>query len=124
MTPTTQINARISAPLKSAGDIGLEAAGLSTSEAVRALWELAARYKDMPEKLHAALFPDEETKRERALAKERERKAKLIRDSSNMFVEYLEARGLDPYVQVEMPTDEEAEEMVLLEELGEDSDLF
>lgn len=38
----SQINVRMSSALKEAGDAGLSSIGLTASEAVRSLWELAA----------------------------------------------------------------------------------
>ena len=40
--PTAQVNVRMDASLKAAGDEGLARAGITPSEAVRALWEAAA----------------------------------------------------------------------------------
>lgn len=54
---TTQINARIDRALKANGDAALLDAGITPSEAIRALWELALRYKDAPRTLHELLFP-------------------------------------------------------------------
>ena len=39
---TTQINVRIDRALKSSGDAALSDAGITPSEAIRAVWELAA----------------------------------------------------------------------------------
>lgn len=53
-----QVNARIDAELKEAGDAALAAAGLTPTQAVRMLWSLAVRYQDEPERLHEVLDPD------------------------------------------------------------------
>lgn len=55
---TAQINARLNPVLKQRGDEGLLGAGLSPSQAIRALWELAARNTDNPEAIQRALFPE------------------------------------------------------------------
>lgn len=55
-----QVNARIDANLKAAGDAGLAAAGYTPTQAVRALWALAKRCQNDPQKLRAALDPDAE----------------------------------------------------------------
>ena len=55
---TAQINARIEPELKASGDAALAAAGLSPTQAIRALWELAARNADNPSAIEAALFPE------------------------------------------------------------------
>lgn len=54
---TTQINVRIDRKLKDSGDAALSGAGLTPSEAIRALWELAVRLKETPEALRDVLFP-------------------------------------------------------------------
>ena len=41
-TPAAQVNVRMDPSLKTAGDAGLARAGLSPSEAVRAVWKIAA----------------------------------------------------------------------------------
>ena len=47
----TQINARIDPGLKAGGDAGLEAAGYTTTQAIRALWKPASRLRGKPERL-------------------------------------------------------------------------
>lgn len=50
MTATIQLNARLDKDLKSSGDAALALIGLSPTQAVRALWEKAAkRGKDLEE---------------------------------------------------------------------------
>ena len=50
MTSTIQLNARLDRELKSSGDAALALIGLSPTQAVRALWEKAARRgKDLEE---------------------------------------------------------------------------
>ena len=53
-TASSQLNVRIDSDLKRAGDAVFTSIGLSPSQAVRALWELAANHKDEPERLRAA----------------------------------------------------------------------
>ena len=55
---TAQINARIEPELKASGDAALAAAGLSPTQAIRALWELAARNADDPSTIETTLFPE------------------------------------------------------------------
>lgn len=79
MAPASaQINARIGSDLKRAGDAGLAAADLGPSQAIRALWELAAQYADAPEKLLAALFPQRVADEEDELDLERKRRADAV----------------------------------------------
>ena len=71
---TTQINVRIDRALKSSGDAALFDAGITPSEAIRAVWELGVRLKDSPQALRAALCPrsaeavGEEVRRRAAVA--------------------------------------------------------
>ncbi len=70
---TTQINVRIDRSLKDAGDAALLDAGVTPSEAIRALWELAVRCKEAPGALRDLLFPktaeeEDEAARRRAEA--------------------------------------------------------
>lgn len=51
----TQMNVRINAETKKQGDRALERIGLSPSEAVRALWEFAARHANEPASLQSLL---------------------------------------------------------------------
>lgn len=76
-TTLSQVNVRIDAKQKAAGDAALAAAGISPSEAVRALWDLAVRYSQEPGKLTAVLFPDREAQAQQAIEEARERKTKL-----------------------------------------------
>lgn len=90
----SQVNARIDADLKREGDEGLAAAGLTPTQAVRAVWELAARHKDQPEKIIAALFPDKKEADEKARRAEYERKKKLIDDAPKIAERYYKKAGL------------------------------
>lgn len=60
---TSQINVRIDAELKQAGDEALAAAGLTPTQAVRALWALAKRHASEPEEIVSALEPEETASR-------------------------------------------------------------
>ena len=74
-TATAQINARIDPELKARGDEALAAAGLSPTQAIRALWELAARNADRPDAIGSALCPDRDRKTD--AARESRRAARL-----------------------------------------------
>ena len=71
---TAQLNIRIDQALKSAGEAALAAAGYTTSQAVRALWKLAAEHRDDPEELRALLEPDTQSARAADRTAERERR--------------------------------------------------
>ena len=84
---TTQINARIDRALKANGDAALLDAGITPSEAIRALWELALRYKDAPRTLRELLFPAsqeelDEAALRRAAALEHARKGREAIDAA------------------------------------------
>ncbi len=55
---TAQINVRLNPLLKQRGDEGLASAGLSASQAVRALWDMAARNAENPSVIQRSLFPE------------------------------------------------------------------
>ena len=68
-TTAAQINVRLDADLKRSGDAALSKAGMTPSQAVRALWQLAASLADRPGALEDILLPS----RARAEQRERER---------------------------------------------------
>ena len=55
-TTAAQINVRLDADLKRSGDAALSRAGMTPSQAVRALWRLAASLADRPGALQDILF--------------------------------------------------------------------
>lgn len=71
-TTAAQINVRLDADLKRSGDAALSKAGMTPSQAVRALWQLAASLADRPGALEDILLPS----RARAEQREREKAAK------------------------------------------------
>lgn len=58
---TAQINVRLDRALKTAGDEALAEAGISPSEAVRALWDKLAKRGESLEALKRLLFSPEQT---------------------------------------------------------------
>ena len=95
-TASSQLNVRIDSDLKRAGDAVFTSIGLSPSQAVRALWELAANHKDEPERLRAALFPHEEEVSVAAHDKEKARKLKLAAQGPHIMEDVIRASGLNP----------------------------
>ena len=83
---TAQVNARLERSLKTAGDEAMAAAGISPSEAVRALWSLAASCKNKPAELIAALYPKKAEKREAQAEAIKKQRLALIAESE-AFVE-------------------------------------
>lgn len=89
----SQVNARIDAGLKSAGDAALAAAGLTPTQAVRMLWSLAVRYRDEPGKLRAALDPDSAEPSADELA-ERRRKVEVAHQGADLIEAFYREIGI------------------------------
>ena len=87
MALAAQVNARIDPELKRSGDKGLAAAGISPTEGVRALYELASLYAKKPSKLIAALYPKAEEQAEKTAADARARKLKLIDEGASIVAD-------------------------------------
>ena len=114
----SQVNARIDAELKEAGDAALAKAGLTPTKAIRGLWARFARLADCPEEIRELVSGrgDELPSEARA---ERDRKLALVREGSQIVAQSLASRGVDaPEVIEEIPY-EELRELVLLERLSE-----
>lgn len=93
---SAQVNARIDPELKRRGDEGLAAAGLTATQAVRALWSLAASCADDPGRLRAALLPEEVERERQEREAERQRKIRLAREGADIVKNALIALGIDP----------------------------
>ena len=113
-----QINARIDASLKSAGDAALANAGLTPTKAIRALWQRFTTLADRPEKIRelvagpsGELAPDERNERDRKLA--------LAREGATIVSRSLAARGITVPEGYEGLPYEELREQTLLERLRE-----
>ena len=113
-----QINARIDAGLKAAGDAALVNAGLTPTRTIRALWQRFANLADRPEKIRelvsesrSELTPDERDERDRKLA--------LAREGATIVLRSLAARGITVPEGFEGLPYEELREQVLLERLHE-----
>lgn len=91
---TSQVNARLDAALKARGDRALSQAGLTPTQAVRDVWELAVRYSSEPEKLLAILEPDRIAREENAQAELRERTAKAIDAGSSLLQQAFAKSGV------------------------------
>ncbi len=88
-----QVNVRMSAAVKDAGDKALAEVGLSPSEAVRALWEAVSARGETRERVLAALGITHVD------AAQRERRAKRVALVNRMAARYAslgEAGGIDP----------------------------
>ena len=93
---TAQINARLNPVLKQRGDEGLSGAGLSPSQAIRALWELAARNSDNPEAIQRALFPERAEVQEAELSAAQCRRAEAIGKGAHVVEDAYRTMGVVP----------------------------
>lgn len=92
---TSQVNARIEASLKHAGDAALANAGFTPTQAVRAVWQLAADNADSPEVIIKALDPDRGEADPAAWDQERIRRAEWARRGPAILgAEVARLRGL------------------------------
>ena len=110
-----QVNARIDAELKDAGDAALAAAGLTPTQAVRMLWSLAARYRDEPERLREALDPDSAAPSADEMA-ERRRKIEAVRKGASLMEKFFEEFAIAPQPEPDRQSLSEREYYDLLRE--------
>lgn len=114
---TAQINVRIDAGLKQAGDRALMRAGYTTTSAIRALWERFASLEDDPEGVQEIIEPVAATSdpadasRAQSLAN--------ARGGARIFSSALEELGIPMAVPAEEVPYDELREGVLLERLEE-----
>ena len=114
----SQVNARIDAGLKAAGDAALAKAGLTPTKAIRGLWARFARLADRPEKIRELVFGRGDELPSEACA-ERDRKLALAREGGRIVAHSLASRGVDAPEKIEEIPYEELREQLLLERLGE-----
>lgn len=106
MTNTVQMNTRIDADLKRAGDAALAQAGYTPTQAVRALWTFAARHAGQPNAVREGLaFGDEEQDRA-AQDAEIQRKLAIAERASHSFERFLISMGATPEQIRSLPVDE------------------
>lgn len=92
---TAQINARLNPALKQRGDEALLGAGLSPSQAIRALWELAARNTDNPEAIQRALFPERAEAQEVELSAAQRCRSEAIGKGAHVVEDAYRAMGVN-----------------------------
>ncbi len=118
-TTAAQINVRLDADLKRSGDAALSRAGMTPSQAVRALWRLAASLADRPGALQDILSPG----RARAEQREREKAAKhkleLIDQGSQLFAAVCRESGID-LAKVQPSDNEELNRNAYADRYGEE----
>ncbi len=117
---TAQINARLNPALKQRGDEALLGAGLSPSQAIRALWELAARNTDNPEAIQRALFPERAEAQEAELSAVQRCRAEAIGKGAHVVEDAYRAMGvvLAPSFTVGLSYDE-LQDLAYQERYGE-----
>ncbi len=118
-TASAQINVRLDANLKRTGDAALSSAGMTPSQAVRALWQLAASLADRPGALQDILSPDRARAEQHEREKAARRKLGLIDQGSQLFAIACRESGID--VPKAQPTgDEELKRNAYADRYGEE----
>ena len=114
-TTAAQINVRLDADLKRSGDAALSRAGMTPSQAVRALWQLAASLADRPGALEDILLRAEQREREKAA----KRKLELMDQGSKLFAAACRESGID-MVRAQPSDDEELKRNAYADRYGEE----
>ena len=93
-TEMAQMNTRISRSLKERGDAALEKAGMTPSQAVRKLWDFAARNSHNPQIIQS-LFDTEDEAEKREAEEERARRRAVALKSANIVADAYERAGIE-----------------------------
>ena len=117
-TEMAQMNTRISRSLKERGDAALDKAGMTPSQAVRKLWDFAARNSHNPQIIQS-LFDTEDKAARSGAEEERARRAEAFRKGANIMVEAYERMGIEPSDWTKNASYEEMRDYALLERLRE-----
>ena len=117
-TEMAQMNTRISRSLKERGDAALEKAGMTPSQAVRKLWDFAARNSHNPQIIQS-LFDTEDKAARSEAEEERARRAEAFRKGANIMAEAYERMGIEPSDWTKNASYEEMRDYALLERLRE-----
>lgn len=118
-TAAAQINVRLDANLKRTGDAALSSAGMTPSQAVRALWQLAASLADRPGVLQDILSPDRARAEQREREKAAKRKLELIDQGSELFITACRESGID-LAKAQPSGDEELKQNAYADRYGEE----
>ena len=118
MPATAQMNIRIDESLKARGDEALAHAGLSASQAVRAVWRFAADHAQDPRRIARALSFDSDELDSRA--EDRAKRVEEIEAGQRIWEDGLVRLGLSAHTDVYsgMPV-EDLRELALLDRLAE-----
>lgn len=118
-TTAAQINVRLDADLKRSGDVALSRAGMTPSQAVRALWQLAASLTDRPGVLEDILLPNRARAEQREREKAARRKLELIDMGSQLFAAACGESGID-MAKAQPSDDEELKRNAYADRYGEE----
>lgn len=114
---TVQVNTRIDRSLKERGDAALKRAGYSPSQAVRTLWEFAAKHQHNPKAIQEALdFPERKTSR---TEQESASRASAIQENLSVCTRAYAAMGIEPSAFTSEASYAELREYAALERLKE-----
>ena len=118
-TASAQINVRLDADLKRSGDAALSSAGITPSQAVRALWQLAASLANRPGALQDILSPGRARAEQREREKATKRKLELIDQGSQLFAAACRESEID-LAKVQPSGDEELKRNAYADRYGEE----
>ena len=116
MSDMIQLNARIDRELKAAGDSALSLIGLSPSQAVRALWEKAARRGKDLEEVAQLLSPSAQRGSNAGASDEAQ---DVIRQGWELMDGVYASLGVDPELERDLPSDDDLLESALCERMAE-----
>ena len=114
--PNAQMNFRIDAELKRRGDERFARLGCTPSDAMRRLYEVAARYDDGSEALLQSLIGSEVE--EDSAMSEGEKRAQAVTDFLSSLQEQREALGIPPSASSRPLTDEDLDELLYEAKIG------
>ena len=118
-TTAAQINVRLDADLKRSGDAALSKAGMTPSQAVRALWQLAASLADRPGALEDICCPVVPGRNSASAKKAAKRKLELMDQGSKLFAAACCESGID-MVKAQPSDDEELKRNAYADRYGEE----
>ena len=117
-TEMAQMNTRISRSLKERGDAALERAGYSPSQAIRKLWDFAARNAHNPHAIQN-LFDSEDGAEKREAEEERARRRETALRGANIVADAYKRLGIEPSDWTKNASYDEMRDYALLERLRE-----
>lgn len=113
----TQMNTRIDASLKEAGDAVLTRLGYSPSAAVRGLWQFVVDHQDDAASVHKVIAPDAVA----VLSDEAARKASAINSLRSLYAQTAQELGIPGNSGVDLPSWDDLREDWYHERLGREA---